>query len=81
MLTNVAVFVAAFTLLLVYPLPALRLLAVVQLGIIGWSLLPFEPLDGWILLRHRPLVDLGIMAALVAVAVALAVGGGGWLLS
>ena len=79
-LTNVAVFVAAFTLLLVYPVPALRLLATVQLGIIGWSLLPFEPLDGWVLLRHRPLVHLGIMAALVAVAVALAVAGG-WLLS
>lgn len=70
-LANVAVFGAALGLAVLVPLPAFRLIAVVQLGIIGWSLLPFEPLEGYVLLKKHPWLEMGIMAALVIVAVAL----------
>lgn len=50
---NLAAAVFAYALYLAQPMPFFRLLAVVQLAAAGFSLLPFEPLDGAALGRER----------------------------
>jgi len=52
-LSNLAVAALAYVLYLIQPLPFLLLLTSVQLAAAGFSLMPFEPLDGEALSRRR----------------------------
>jgi hypothetical protein len=68
-LANLVIAIFTYLLYLWHPMPGLRLIALVQVTAIGYSLLPFEPLDGKALARTHPrLVGIGgLVASLVGV--------------
>ncbi len=65
---------AAYGLLLAQRVPLLRLLAEVQLAVIGNTLLPFEPADGPVLGRSWPGVVAGFGVMVVVAGVLFALG-------
>lgn len=73
-LANATLGVVAYGLFLLYPMPALRLLAQVQLAAIAYALLPYEPLDGAALSEQRPAVMAVLSLALGSAAAAFAFG-------
>ena len=64
---NIVVAFMFYALCLLAPLPALRLLAEVQLGVAAFSLLPLRPLDAAAFRRHQREAMLLIPLSLIAV--------------
>lgn len=56
------------------PMPALRLAVLAQIVLASFSLLPFKPLDGAILMRSWPLVAGLLSAAIVATGILMTIG-------
>src|SRR5581483_3706550 len=66
---NLLVALAAGLAAIARPLPMLRLILLVQLGMVGFSFLPVEPMEGSVLGRaHRRLLA-AFLVALVVVAI------------
>jgi len=57
---NLAVGAGAFVLYRVVPVPAFQVVAQAQLVMLGFSLLPFKPLDGYVLARRHRWVVMGL---------------------
>lgn len=59
-LANLLVFFAILVIYLLQPVPALRMIAIAQLAVMSYSVLPFEPLDGHPLQDAQPKLVAGI---------------------
>ena len=73
-LANAAYAVALYGAYLVTPMPALRLICLMQLAAISYALLPIRPLDGEVIARERPWVLVVAGFVMTAVSAAFALG-------
>jgi tetratricopeptide (TPR) repeat protein len=73
-LANAAYAVALYGAYLVTPMPALRLICLMQLAAISYVLLPIRPLDGEVIARQRPWVLVVAGFAMTGVSTAFALG-------
>ncbi len=73
-LANLLVFFAVLVIYLIQPLPALRMIAIAQLSVMSYSVLPFEPLDGHPLQDAQPKLVAGLSFLALCFGVLFALG-------